>query len=55
MQKGDMNKSCNSATDSIEFFRFEFYRIYKIYRKPFLVVLKMKIAKNSLLQILLIL
>ena len=37
----------------IEFFRMEFYKIYRIYRicrKLFLVVLKMKITKNSLLQ-----
>ena len=39
---------------SFEYFRMEFYRIYRIYRicrKLFLVVLKMKITKNSLLQI----
>ena len=42
----------------IEFFRIEFYRIYiinRICRKLFLVVLKMKITKNSVLQILQIL
>ena len=36
----------------VEFFRIEFYRIYRICRKLFLVVLKMKINNNSLLQIL---
>ena len=39
----------------IEFFRIEFYRIYRIYRigrKLFLVALKIKIIKISLLQIL---
>ena len=43
------------TTELIEFFRMEFSRIYRIYRicrKLFLVVLKMKITKNSLLQIL---
>ena len=36
-----------------EFFQIEFYRIYRIYRicrKLFLVVLKKKITKNSLIQ-----
>ena len=41
------------ATKLIEFFRFEFYGIYRICKKLFLVVLKMKITKNSLIQILL--
>ena len=40
---------------SIEFFRIEFCRIYKNYRKLPLVVLKMKFTKNSLVQILQIL
>ena len=38
--------------ESFEFFRLEFYRLYRICRKLFLVVLKMEITKNSLLQIL---
>ena len=41
-----------------KFFRIEFYRIciiYRICRKLFLVVLKMKITKNGLLQILYVL
>ena len=54
--KESTQKSIHSATNhSIEFFRIEFYRIYRIYRicrKLFLVVLKMKITKNNLLQIL---
>ena len=38
--------------ETFEFFRIEFYRMYKICRKQLLVVLKMIISKNSLLQIL---
>ena len=41
-----------NGTTTFEFFRIEFYRIYRIGRKLFLVVLKMKITNNSLLQIL---
>ena len=40
---------------SFEFSPIEFYRIYRIYRicrKLFLIVLKMKITKNNILQIL---
>ena len=37
------------ALQTIEFFRIEFYRIYRICGKPFLVFFKMKITKNSLL------
>ena len=36
----------------LEFFRIEFCRIYRICRKLFSVVSKMKITKNSLLKIL---
>ena len=40
---------------AIEIFWIKFYRIYRICRKLFLLVLKMKITKSSLLQILYIL
>ena len=37
---------------TFEFFLIEFYRIYRIYKILFSVILKMKISKNSILQIL---
>ena len=51
--RGRQNMSIFFRVDPpLEFFRIEFYRIYRICRKQFLV-LKMKITKeNSLLQIL---
>ena len=38
------------ASQTIEFFRIEFYRIYRICRKLFLVMFIFKITKISILQ-----
>ena len=49
------NVSCCLCKQTFELFLIEFYRIYRIYRicgRLFLLVLKMKMTKNSLLQIL---
>ena len=50
-----MNKTESLGYISIEFFRIEIYGIYRIYRICgilYLVILKMKITDNSILQIL---
>ena len=49
---GGEDRNQMSYPPTLEFFRIEFYRIYRICRILFLVVLELKITKNSLLKIL---
>ena len=48
-EQNDRQTGVSSRQQSIEFFLFEFYRIYKICRKIFLVLLKIKINRKSIL------
>ena len=51
LKESEVTEEALHKERTIQFFRIEFFRIYRICRKLFLVVLKMKITKTSLQQI----
>ena len=48
--KESVSLSAQKACNGIEFFRIEFYRIYTICRRIFLLISIFKITENSILQ-----